>query len=95
MLKWDGRLGRALWRRPRHWDRGPDGSLICAQSPDYLLLFLAALSALWVAEGMATQTEERAQEKRPAAFGPILNICNKGWVGHSTVLQDTQGPSCL
>lgn len=41
------------------------------------------------------QTEEGAQEERPAALGSILNIYNEGWVGDSTVLQDTQGPSCL
>lgn len=74
---------------PRHRDRAPDGSLVCALSSDCLVLFLAALSALRLAGGMVMQAEEGARQLSG------LSICSEGWLGHRTVLQDTVDPSCL
>lgn len=79
---------------PSTGDRAPDRSLVCAQSPDSLVLsWLLHLPPSWRRDGL--QTEGRSPAGEAGILGAHPEHVQWSRVGHSIALQGTLDPSCL
>ena len=91
-----GGLGRAPWRRPgcpKHRDRAPGRSLVCAQSPDFpVLSWLCHAPSGWQ-EGWRCRQRREPGRRDWQLWDLFLSICHEAGVGHSIALQDTRDPA--